>query len=130
MKTIVIDGKEYPIECNAFTFVEYKKIFKTDIFKDIEKIQTSVALQTINKEKIEKENPNIEENELEEKLGKLMYSIVDDFISSITQMAWILIYSYDENIEEYNKWLRNIHSFSINDKWIVEVTKFVVDCFR
>lgn len=129
MKTITICDKEYPIDCNAFTYVKYKKIFKSGIFDDIQKIQTFTIMQTINKEKIQKENPNISEIDLEEKLGQLIIPFVDDFIVSITQITWILIYSVNNDIEEYNKWLKNIDKFSINDKWIVEVTKFVVDCF-
>ncbi len=129
MKIITICGKEYKIECNAFTFVKYKKIFKTGIFDDIQKIQTFTIMQAINKEKLQKENPNISETELEEKLGKLMIPIIDEFMVSITQIAWILIYSANDEFEEYNKWLKSIDKFSINDKWIVEVTEFAVNCF-
>lgn len=129
MKTITICDKEYPIGSNAFTFVNYKRIFKTGIFDDIQKIQTFTIIQSLNQEKIKKENPDISQSELEEKLGQLMIKNVDEFIVSITQMAWILIYSVNDNIEEYDKWLKSIRKFSINDKWIVEVTKFVVDCF-
>lgn len=129
MKTITICGKEYKIECNAFTFVKYKKIFKTGIFDDIQKIQTFTIMQAINKEKLQKENLNISETELEEKLGKLMIPIIDEFMVSITQIAWILIYSANDEFEEYNKWLKSIDKFSINDKWIVEVTEFAVNCF-
>lgn len=129
MKTITICGKEYKIECNAFTYVKYKKIFKTGIFDDIQKIQTFTIMQTINKEKLQKENPNISETELEEKLGQLMIPIIDEFMVSITQIAWILIYSANDEFEEYNKWLKSIDKFSINDKWIVEVTEFAVNCF-
>lgn len=129
MKTITICGKEYKIECNAFTYVKYKKIFKTGIFDDIQKIQTFTIMQTINKEKLQKENSNISETELEEKLGQLMIPIIDEFMVSITQIAWILIYSANDEVEEYNKWLKSIDKFSINDKWIVEVTEFAVNCF-
>lgn len=130
MKTITICDREFKIECNALTYVKYKSIFKTGIFEDIQKIQTFIIIQSLNQEKIMKENPNISKEEFEEKLGQLMIKgNIDEFIVSVTRMAWILIYSANDNVEEYDKWLKSIRKFSINDKWIVEVTKFVVDCF-
>ena len=36
MKTIVIDGKEVKIDCNAFTQVQYKSIFKSGLIKDMQ----------------------------------------------------------------------------------------------
>lgn len=130
MKTITICDKEYPIDCNAFTYVMYKKKFKTGIFEDIQKIQIFTTIQSINQEKIKKENPDITEEELEEKLGQLMIKNgIDEFVVAITQITWILLHSANENIEEYDKWLKSIKKFSVNDKWIVEVTKFVVSCF-
>ena len=130
MKTITIDGKEYKIDCNAFTYVKYKQIFKTGIIEDIQKIQTFVAIQTINKQRLEKENPNITDEELEFRLGELMMDTVDEFIEVITKITWILIYSVNSDVKDYETWLKTITNFSINDKWIVEVTEFAVSCFR
>lgn len=130
MKTITIDGKEYKIDCNAFTYVKYKQIFKTGIIEDTQKIQTFVAIQTINKQRLEKENPNITDEELEFRLGELMMDTVDEFIEVITKITWILIYSVNSDIKDYETWLKTITNFSINDKWIVEVTEFAVSCFR
>ncbi len=129
MKTIVICDKEHKIDCNALTYVKYKSIFKTGILYDIQKIQTFVTLQKINKEKIERENPDITQEELEETMGNLMMPVIDEFIRAITQIAWIMIYSVDNTIEDYEEWLKGIKKFSVNDKWIVEVTEFAVDCF-
>lgn len=129
MKTIVICDKEYKIDCNALTYVKYKTIFKTGILYDTQKIQTFVTLQKINKEKIERENPDISQEELEETMGNLMMPVIDEFIRAITQITWIMIYSVDNTIEDYEEWLKGIKKFSVNDKWIVEVTEFAVDCF-
>lgn len=130
MKTITICGKEYNVECNAFTYVKYKQIFKTGIIEDVQKIQTFVTLQSINKQRIEKENPNISDEELENKLGDLMLNVIDEFIEAITKIAWILIYSVNSDVKDYENWLKTITDFSVNDKWIVEVTEFAVSCFR
>ena len=129
MKTITICDKEYKIDCNAFTYVKYNSIFKTGIIKDAQKIQTFIVMQKIYEERIKQENPNISKQELENQLGDLMIDTVDDFIEIITKIAWIMIYSANNEIEEYEKWLKSISRFSINDKWIVEVAELAVDCF-
>lgn len=130
MKEITIDGKKYSIDCNAFLYVKYKSIFKIGIFEDIEKIETFTAIQVLNKERLKKENPGIDEETLESKLGQLTMPFLDDFVSAITRLAWIMIYCTDSKIAEYEDWLKGIHNFSINDEWILEVTKTVLDCFR
>ena len=54
----------------------------------------------------------------------------DEFIIKITQIAWILIYTANKKIENYESWLESIKHFSIEDDWIVEVAEFAVNCFR
>ena len=47
MKTIEICGKEYEINCNAFTFIKYKSFFKTGIIKDMSFIQNYLIKQSV-----------------------------------------------------------------------------------
>lgn len=129
MKTIAIDGKQYNIECNAFTYVQYRKVFNRGIFEDIQIIKDYLITQTTSAIQLKEENPNITEIELSEKLSNIMISKLDDFIEAITKIAYILIYSANENIEDYEAFLKGIKSFKIDDDWIVEVTEFAVDCF-
>lgn len=129
MKTIAIDGKQYNIECNAFTYVQYRKVFNRGIFEDIQIIKDYLITQTTSAIQLKEENPNITEIELSEKLSNIMMSKLDDFIEAITKIAYILIYSANENIEDYEAFLKGIKSFKIDDDWIVEVTEFAVDCF-
>lgn len=127
MKIIEICGKKHEIDCNAFTFVEYKKIFKTGILKDMQFIQNYLIKQSVLASQLEEK----ETNELKKaiQLSEYMISDTDEFISKITQIAWILIYTKNEKIENYNEWLKTIERLKIDDNWIVEVTEFAVDCF-
>ena len=47
MKKIIIDEKEFEIDCNALTHVKYKSFFKTGILKDMDLIQNYIIKQTI-----------------------------------------------------------------------------------
>lgn len=130
MKTIEICGKEQKIECSAFTYIKYRQTFNVGLMEDIQKIQTFTILQSINKEKIESKNPSISNEELENELGEAMIGTIDEFIEPITKITWILMYTADNSIAEYEKWLKTLTNFSINDKWIVEVAELAVNCFR
>ena len=127
MKTIEICGKKYEIDCNAFTFVEYKKIFKTGILKDMQFIQNYLIKQSVLESQLEEKETN--EFKKASQLSEYMISDTDEFISKITQITWILIYTKNEKIESYDEWLKSIKRLKIDDDWIVEVTEFAVDCF-
>lgn len=75
------------------------------------------------------ENKDISEAEKVSIVSNYMNKFVDDFVIAITRIAWILIYTADKSVEEYEKWLENISNFKIDDDWIVEVAEFAVDCF-
>lgn len=127
MKTITICGKDYEIDCNALTYVKYKSFFKTGIIKDMQFIQTYLIKQTVIANQLEDEKMNDTQ-----KLGVVSEAMIDDtdeFITKITQIAWILIYTANKNIEDYETWLKSITEFKIDDSWIAEVTEFAVNCF-
>ena len=56
MKKITICEKEYPIDCNAFTRFQYKKVFGTGIFSDIKILNQFSDGQNDIRKKLEKEN--------------------------------------------------------------------------
>ena len=125
MKTITINGKEYQIECNAFTQVLYKRFFKNGIIKDMQDVKVYLIKQSV-------VSNSISEGTEEQKLSQVadyMIDDIDDFITKITQIAWILIYTANDKIEDYETWMKSIKSLKINDDWIVEVTDLAVDCF-
>lgn len=127
MKTITICGKGYKIDCNAFAYVKYKNIFKTGILNDMQFIKNYLIKQTVVAKQLEERDIN--ETEKLNLLSEYMISDTDEFITKITQIAWILIYTADNKIESYEDWLKSISAFKIDDDWIVEVTEFAVDCF-
>lgn len=129
MKTIVIDGKEYEIDCNALTFVQYKKMFKRGIFEDMQIVKNYLVLQTLKTQEIKEKYPQMTEDIINNEVSNYMTKYLDDFIEVITQITYIMIYSANEKIEEYEKWLKNIKTFKIDDDWVAEVTEFAVDCF-
>ena len=129
MKTIVICDKEYNIECNAFTYIQYRKVFNRGIFEDIQVLKDYLITQTVTSIQLKEKNPKLSEIEIAEKLSEVMISKLDGFIEAVTRIAYILIYSANENIDDYETFLKGIKTFKIDDDWIVEVTEFAVDCF-
>lgn len=127
MKTITICGKEHKLECNALTYVKYKNFFKRGIIEDVQILQDYLIKQTIITKQVEEKN--ISEAEKLLIVSNYMNKYIDDFIIAITRIAWILMYTADKDIEEYEKWLEGISSFKIDDDWIVEVAEFAVGCF-
>lgn len=128
MKQIEICGKKYEIECNALTYVKYKSIFKTGIVKDMSFIQNYLIKQSVISSQYE-ENKNLNDSEKLSQISNYMIDDTDEFVTKITQIAWILIYTANNKIESYEDWLKSITNFKIDDDWIVEVTEYAVDCF-
>lgn len=128
MKQIEICGKKCEIECNALTYVKYKSIFKTGIVKDMFFIQNYLIKQSVISSQYE-ENKNLSDSEKLSQISNYMIDDTDEFVTKITQIAWILIYTANNKIESYEDWLKSITNFKIDDDWIVEVTEFAVDCF-
>jgi hypothetical protein len=129
MKTIVIDGNKYDIECNALTYIQYKKVFNKGIFADMDIIKDYLIRQTLKANELKEKYPQMSEQEIDTQVGNYMNNYIDDFIEVITRIAYSLIYSANEKIEEYENWLRKIKSFKIDDDWVAEVTELAVDCF-
>ncbi len=129
MKTITICDKKFDIDCNAFTYIQYRKVFNRGIFEDIQVLKDYLVTQTVTSIQLKEENPKLSEVELAGKLSDIMMSKLDGFIETVTRIAYILIYSANQNIEDYEAFLKSIKSFKIDDDWIVEVTEFAVNCF-
>ena len=127
MKKITICDTEYPIENNALTFVKYKSIFKTGIVKDMQFIRKYLIQQTLVANELK--DKAMRDEERAQKVADIMADDTDEFVTKITQIAWILIYTANNKIESYEDWLKSIKKFNIDDDWIVEVTEYAVDCF-
>lgn len=129
MKTITICGKKHEIDCNALTYVKYREIFKKGIFDDIKILQSFLTKQVLTAEQLKKENPNVDDATIIASLSKLMLDDMDLFAEAATRIAYIMIYTADKKVEQYEEWLENIPSLKTNDEWIAEVTEFAVSCF-
>lgn len=127
MKQIEICGKKYNIECNALTYVKYKSYFKNGIIKDMNFIQNYLIKQSVIASQYEEKQ--ISDAEKLNQISKYMIDDTDEFVTKVTQIAWILIYTANNKIEGYEDWLKSITNFKIDDDWIVEVTEYAVDCF-
>lgn len=129
MKTITICGEKYPIDCNALTYVKFREKFKRGIFDDIRILQSFLTKQVLTAEQLKKENPDIDNTTIIASLSKLMLDDMDLFAEAATRIAYIMIYTANEKVAEYEEWLKDIPSLRTNDEWIVEVTEFAVSCF-
>lgn len=126
MKQITICDKVYDIDCNALTPMKYKSIFKSGMINDIHSIQNYLIKQVIISGQLDKENISNEEKII--RVSDYMISDVDDFIIKILQITWILIYTADNKVDEFEKWASSI-KVKVDDDWIAEVAEFAVDCF-
>lgn len=129
MKIIEICGKKYEIDCNALTHVKYRKLFNTDIFSDIRILKTFLTKQVLLAENLKKENPEVDDATIITSLSTLMLDDMGLFLEASTRMAYIMIYTANKKVPEYEEWLEGIPSLKTNDEWIAEVTEFAVDCF-
>lgn len=129
MKQIEIDGETYDIDCNALTYINYRKKFNRGIFEDIDIIQRFVTMQVLQANQLKEENPEIDKEKMVEQLSNLMLKVLDEYIEAVTRIAYICCFTANEKIGDYEDWLKGIKRINTNDKWIVEVTEYAVDCF-
>lgn len=127
MKTITICGKEYKIECNAFTRFQYKTVFGRGIFADIKVLsEFSEKQENLRKELKAKK---MSDEEIENEINKSMMENLDDFIDVIERIAYILIYTANNQVEGFEEWLKGITKLDLSESWIEEVTEFTVSSF-
>lgn len=129
MKKVKICDREFDIDCNALTYIQYRKKFNRRIFEDFEIIQNFITMQTLMANQLKKENPKITEVEITTKLSRLMLKSIDNYIEAVTRIAYICCYTANPKIGEYEDWLKLIKRINTTDDWIVEVTEFAVDNF-
>lgn len=127
MKTITICDKEYEIACTAFTRFQYKTIFGKGIFADIKILnEFSNKQEKLIKELKEK---NVPDEEIEKEINLMMMENLDDFIDVIERMAYILIYTANNKIGNFEDWLKGIEKIDLSASWIGEVTELAVSSF-
>lgn len=127
MKKIKIEGKEYELESSAFSYIKYQSVFKSSMTKDLQFMQVYLAKQHVYAESLKESN--LSEEDIADEISIMLIDDTDTFIRIITQFAWIMMYTANQNIEDYDSFLKSLKNFKISDKWISEVTELAVDCF-
>ena len=127
MKTITICGKEFPIECNAFTRFQYKSIFGKGIFEDISVLNDFSTKQEELRKELKKKK--LSDEEIDNEINKMMLKHVDDFLDVIEKMAYILIYTANSNIGSFEDWLKGITKIELSENWTSEVAELAVNSF-
>lgn len=127
MKTIKICDKEYDIDCNAYTYLQFKQIFGCGLFKDIQTMKTFFAKQAETLAQLQSQN--IEDEKLEEALNNKLLTYIDDYVEALTRLTYIFIYTANQNFMSYEEFMKDIPKLSIDDDWVIEVTEFAVEKF-
>lgn len=83
---IKIKNDEYVGQCNALSYLFYKKIFKINIFEDLENLRKSLI--------------NISNNNAEEDIV-MFYEI-------LVRLIYTLIYTKNQDIEDFKDWNKKI----------------------
>ena len=84
---IRIKNKNYIGRCNALSYIFYKRKFKTNIFEDLEVLRRSLV--------------NISEDNAKEQ-------DIASFYETITRLIYTLIYTKNQDIEDFQEWIKNI----------------------
>lgn len=129
MKKIIICDQEFDIDCNALTNMQFRKKFNRGIFEDFAIIDNFLNLQVLITSGLKEKNPEITELEITREISRATINYIDEYIEAITRVAYICCYTANNQIGEYEDWLKTIKRINTNDKWIVEVTELAVNCF-
>lgn len=129
MKNIKIGEKEHQIDCNAYVQIDYRKIFNRGIIKDVQIVNKFIATQTLKYAELKAKNPEMSEEDILVKVSELTIDDLDEFVEVLTKITWILIYTVNKNIEDYETWLKGMTKIDISSKWVAEVTELAVSSF-
>lgn len=127
MKKITIEGREYEMEGSAFSYIKYQTFFHTGMLKDLQFMQVYLAKQYLYAEKLK--NSKKSEEEKAEEISQMLIDDTDKFITIVTQMAWIMMYTANQKVDDYDTFMKSLTKFNIADTWISEVTELAVNCF-
>lgn len=128
-KIIIIKDKHYTIECNALSYILYKKIFNKDILQDIQILQNYVIEQAVKTEEIKERFQNISQVELIKKVVNYMKKYADDFAQAIMRITYTLICTYNDMFVDFETFLRSVKEINVEDNWVADVIEIAIDSF-
>lgn len=106
---ILIKNKEYVGQCNVLSYIYYKRIFKVNIFEDLEILRKS--LLTIS-----------ENNEKEQD--------IIDFYKILIRLIYNLIYTKTpDNIKDFENWSKEIEIKDLSDELIDKTIEVYLTSF-
>lgn len=101
---IRIKNKNYIGRCNALSYILYKRIFKTNIFEDLEILRKSLA--------------NISNDIANEQ-------DIANFYEILIKLIYILIYTKNQDIEEFEDWVEKVEIQDLTE----ELTNKTIETF-
>lgn len=101
---IKIKNNEYIGQCNALSYIFYKKIFKINIFDDLDKLRSCLV-------KITESNTEAKE--------------IIKFYELLIKLLYILIYSRNQDVDDFEEWSKDI---SIED-FTEELTGKIIEVY-
>lgn len=124
---IEINNVKYQVKSNALTKFHYKKLFGVGIFKDIS------VLNSINtkSEKIRKElkGTDLTDEEIEIEVNNQLMGESDAIIDVALKMAYVLIYTANNQFMSFEQWLGTIDKVDLKETWVSEVITTISNTF-
>ena len=92
---IKIKDKSYIGQCNALSYIFYKRIFKTNILEDLDNLRKALV-------NITKSNTNEKD--------------IANFYEILIRLIYVLIYTANKNIEDFEEWNTDIEIKDLTEK--------------
>ena len=101
---IRIKDKNYIGQCNSLSYIFYKRVFKNNIFEDLECMRKALV-------NISSDNANEQD--------------IVSFYTIVTRLIYILIYTKNQDVEDYDEWIESIETQDLQD----DLTNKVIELF-
>lgn len=105
---IKIGNREYIGQCNALSYIFYERIFKINVFEELENLRNYLM--------------GISENNLNEK------DIVN-FYEILIKLIYVLMYSKNQDIEDYESFKKTIFIEDLTEDLIDKIIQTYIDSF-
>ena len=105
---INIKNKAYIGQCNALSYVYYKKLFKINIMEDLENLRRDLI--------------NISQ-------GNIKEQYIEEFYKILLRLVHTLIYTKNQDIDNFEKWSENIEKNALSEDIINETIEVFLESF-
>lgn len=105
---IKIKDKNYIGQCNALSYIYYKKVFKVNIVEDLEELRKKLI--------------NIAK-------GKSNEHDVINFYEILLRLIYILIYTKDQDIDDFEEWSAGIRIKDLTENLIDKTIEIFLESF-